>query len=32
MYEELATHSWEDPRGQGWYLEDGTGTLQGHIC
>ena len=32
LYFELAEHSWTDPRGQGWYLKDGTGTLQGHIC
>ena len=28
----LATHSWSDPRGQAWYLNDGTGTFQGFIC
>ena len=32
LYEDLAQHSWTDPRGQGFYLKDGTGTLQGHIC
>lgn len=32
LREQLSTHSWNDPRGQGWYLEDGTGTFQGHIC
>jgi hypothetical protein len=32
LYPDLAEHSWTDPRGQGWYLKDGTGTLQGHIC
>jgi hypothetical protein len=32
LYFELAEHSWEDPRGQGWYLKDGRGTIQGHIC
>ena len=32
FYQDLAEHSWEDPRGQGWYLKDGSGTLQGHIC
>jgi len=32
LYLELAEHSWDDPRGQGWYLKDGSGTLQGHIC
>ena len=32
QYPIIAEHSWEDPRGQGWYLKDGTGTLQGHIC
>ena len=30
--EQISTHSWNDPRGQGWYLNDGTGTIQGHIC
>tara|TARA_R100000231_G_scaffold36695_1_gene32375 strand:+ start:14 stop:256 length:243 start_codon:yes stop_codon:yes gene_type:complete len=29
---ELSAHSWTDPRGQSWYLFDGTGTIQGHIC
>jgi len=32
LYEEIATHSWNDPRGQGWYLKNGKGTLQGYIC
>jgi len=32
IYEDIAEHSWTDARGQGWYLKDGTGTLQGHIC
>jgi hypothetical protein len=32
LYEEIANHSWDDPRGQGWYLKDGSGTLQGHVC
>ena len=32
VYSDIAEHSWTDPRGQGWYLQDGTGTLQGHIC
>ena len=32
LYEEIATHSWDDPRGHGYYLKDGTGTIQGHIC
>lgn len=32
QYQDLAEHSWNDPRGQGWYLKDGSGTLQGHIC
>ena len=30
--DEIAVHSWDDPRGHGWYLEDGSGTIQGHIC
>jgi hypothetical protein len=30
--EAIATHSWTDPRGQSWYLHDGTGTYQGSIC
>lgn len=29
---QISTHSFTDPRGQGWYLNDGTGTIQGHIC
>jgi len=29
---ELAEHRWHDPRGQSWYLKDGTGTFQGFIC
>jgi len=32
LYEEIADHSWDNPRGQGWYLKDGSGTLQGHVC
>ena len=32
LYPVLAEHSWTDPRGQGWYLRDRTGTLQGSIC
>ena len=32
LYSEIAEHSWDDLRGNGWYLKDGTGTLQGHIC
>ena len=40
--EVMATHSWGDQRGapdftidhmrQGWYLNDGRGTIQGHHC
>ena len=30
--EQMSEHSFEDTRGQGWYLKDGTGTIQGHIC
>ena len=30
--EQISTHSWNDPRGQGYYLKDGTGTFQGYIC
>jgi hypothetical protein len=40
--EAMATHSWGDPLGppgfgidhsrNGWYLNDGTGTIQGHHC
>ena len=30
--ETIATHSWDDPRGQGYYLNDGRGTVQGFIC
>ena len=32
LREQISEHSFEDPRGQGWYLKDGTGTVQGHIC
>ena len=32
QYDLLGAHSWDDPRGQSWYLFDGTGTIQGHIC
>ena len=32
LYEIVATHSWDDLRGHGYYLKDGTGILQGHIC
>ena len=32
VYEEIAKHSWNNPKGQGYYLKDGTGTIQGHIC
>ena len=28
----IATHSFEDPRGQAWYLHSGAGTVVGHIC
>ena len=40
--EAMATHSWGDPLGppgfgidhsrNGWYLNDGRGTIQGHHC
>ena len=40
--EAMATHSWGDPLGppsfgldhsrNGWYLNDGRGTVQGHYC
>jgi hypothetical protein len=30
--ETIATHSYDDPRGQGFYLNDGRGTVQGFIC
>ena len=30
--DEISTHTWDDPRGHGWYLKDGSGTIQGHIC
>ena len=30
--EAIATFSWDDPRGSGWFLNDGRGTWQGHIC
>lgn len=32
LREQTAQHSWTDPRGAGWYLKDGRGTIQGHIC
>ena len=33
MYiETITTHSYDDPRGQGLYLNDGRGTVQGFIC
>ena len=32
LREQLSSHTFDDPRGQGWYLEDGTGTIQGSIC
>jgi len=28
----ISTHSWDNPKGSGWFLNDGTGTVQGHIC
>ena len=28
----ITTHSWDDPRGSGHYLNDGRGTVQGFIC
>ena len=41
-YELMSTHRWGDQRGapdftmdymrQGWYLNDGRGTIQGHYC
>jgi len=30
--DEISNHTWTDPRGQGFYLIDGSGTIQGHIC
>ena len=40
--EVMATHSWGEPLGppgfgfdhsrNGWYLNNGTGTVQGHFC
>ena len=32
--EAIATHKWveEDLMQSGWYLNDGRGTWQGHIC
>ena len=30
--ETITTHSYDDPRGQGFYLNDGRGTVQGFIC
>jgi len=41
-YEVMSTHRWGDQKGapdftmdymrQGWYLNDGRGTIQGHYC
>ena len=28
----IATFSWDDPRGSSWFLNNGNGTWQGHIC
>jgi len=28
----ITTHSWNDPRGSGRYLNNGRGTVQGFIC
>lgn len=25
-------HSWDNPKGQGWYLNNGKGTYQGFYC
>ena len=30
--EVISKHSWDDPRGQGWYLNEGRCTVQGFIC
>ena len=30
--EAIATFDWNDPRGSAWFLNDGRGTWQGHIC
>ena len=30
--ETITTHSWDNPRGSGRYLNDGRGTVQGFIC
>lgn len=30
LYPQLAEHRWG--KSQGWYLKDGSGTLQGYIC
>ena len=32
LMEEIAEHRWDDPKGSGYFLIDGTGTIQGHIC
>jgi len=35
LYEEIAEHHWHkegDPKRHGYYLKDGSGTIQGHIC
>jgi hypothetical protein len=28
----LSEYNDQDARGQGWFLKDGSGTWQGHIC
>lgn len=28
----ISTHTWQDPRGHGYYLNNQQGTVQGHIC
>lgn len=30
--ESNSSHSFDDPRGQGWYLDNGKGTMQGYYC
>ena len=30
--EAIATFNWDDPRGSAWFLNDGSGTWQGHMC
>jgi len=30
--DKYATHSWDNPKGHGYFLNSGKGTFQGHYC